>query len=261
MGSPIPWMAAAEGATQLNNQAIIGFQQRRNIERQNTFNKEMAEYSYSKDLEMWNRQNAYNSPQAQMERLKAAGLNPNMVYGQGTVAGNTSGQMPRYQAPTASFNVEPMVKFPSVIGMFQDMAIKQGQIQGIQKDNEFKEFQNVIKSIEAKVAEKYLEPTAREKYSLLDYSARKRMTEAEIGRYSADMKSLEAKNYPRLLEATTQGQELKNEGYYRDNIFKQFENSFRSVGITSSDNVFVRMITRMLLGSRMGEWWRSISWK
>lgn len=32
----------------------------------------------------WERQNAYNSPAAQMERLKAAGLNPNLVYGSGS---------------------------------------------------------------------------------------------------------------------------------------------------------------------------------
>lgn len=30
----------------------------------------------------WNRQNIYNSPQAQMERFKEAGLNPHLIYGQ-----------------------------------------------------------------------------------------------------------------------------------------------------------------------------------
>lgn len=44
-------------------------------------------------LEDWNRQNAYNSPAAQMERLKLAGLNPNLVYGHGADA--TASQMPR----------------------------------------------------------------------------------------------------------------------------------------------------------------------
>lgn len=34
-------------------------------------------------LEDWNRQNEYNSPRAQMQRLQEAGLNPNLVYGQG----------------------------------------------------------------------------------------------------------------------------------------------------------------------------------
>lgn len=44
-------------------------------------------------LEDWNNQNAYNSPTAQMERLKAAGLNPNLVYGKG--ADVISQSMPR----------------------------------------------------------------------------------------------------------------------------------------------------------------------
>ena len=36
------------------------------------------------DLDMWNRQNAYNTPKMQMKRLKDAGLNPALMYGQGT---------------------------------------------------------------------------------------------------------------------------------------------------------------------------------
>ncbi|QXN74988.1 DNA pilot protein [Microvirus mar1] len=64
----------------------------------NAANRALAEYAYSKDLEMWNRQNTYNSPLNQMQRLEAAGLNPNLVYGNG-VTGNTVGSIPRYQAP------------------------------------------------------------------------------------------------------------------------------------------------------------------
>lgn len=38
----------------------------------------------------WNLANDYNHPIQQMNRLKAAGLNPNLVYGSGSVAGNTT---------------------------------------------------------------------------------------------------------------------------------------------------------------------------
>jgi hypothetical protein len=34
----------------------------------------------------WNRQNIYNSPKAQMERFKEAGLNPHLIYGQTNTA-------------------------------------------------------------------------------------------------------------------------------------------------------------------------------
>lgn len=39
----------------------------------------------------WRLANDYNHPIQQMERLKAAGLNPNLVYGSGSVTGNTTG--------------------------------------------------------------------------------------------------------------------------------------------------------------------------
>jgi len=38
----------------------------------------------------WAKQNSYNSPSEQMARLQAAGLNPQLVYGQGAVANSTS---------------------------------------------------------------------------------------------------------------------------------------------------------------------------
>lgn len=41
-------------------------------------------------MKSWQLANDYNHPIQQMERLKAAGLNPNLVYGSGSVAGNTT---------------------------------------------------------------------------------------------------------------------------------------------------------------------------
>ena len=41
-------------------------------------------------MKSWQLANDYNHPINQMERLKAAGLNPNLVYGSGSVAGNTT---------------------------------------------------------------------------------------------------------------------------------------------------------------------------
>ncbi|MDV4044515.1 hypothetical protein CMT37_17005 [Elizabethkingia anophelis] len=41
-------------------------------------------------LDMWNRNNEYNTPTNQMARLKEAGLNPNLMYGQGTTGNSSS---------------------------------------------------------------------------------------------------------------------------------------------------------------------------
>ena len=58
-------------------------QNRKEIARQNELDRQFQ-------LDMWNRTNDYNSPIKQMERLKAGGLNPNLVYGNGatTTANN-----------------------------------------------------------------------------------------------------------------------------------------------------------------------------
>lgn len=90
LGAAIP--AAAGLAGGLFNGFSAASTSRRNTDRQIQAQKELAEYSYAKDLEMWNRANAYNDPSAQMKRLEGAGLNPNLVYGHGSVAGNTSTQ-------------------------------------------------------------------------------------------------------------------------------------------------------------------------
>lgn len=64
----------------------------------NSANKELMKYQYDLALEQWNRENEYNKPINQMSRLQEAGLNPNLVYGDGTVA-NTAASSPQPKAP------------------------------------------------------------------------------------------------------------------------------------------------------------------
>lgn len=53
--------------------------------------------AFRNQVSMWNTQNEYNSPKEQMRRLKDAGLNPMLVYGNGSVSGNTSASAPSYE--------------------------------------------------------------------------------------------------------------------------------------------------------------------
>lgn len=64
-------------------------------------NKDLAKYGYDQSRAQWARENAYNTPEQQMARFKEAGLNPNLIYGQGD-AGNAS-SMQAYQSPTADY--------------------------------------------------------------------------------------------------------------------------------------------------------------
>lgn len=83
--------------------------QNRKAARQNTdktiaANKAEAELAYQRQLQMWHMQNAYNSPEAQMARFRAGGLNPNLIYGQGN-PGNAS-PPPAYQPPHMQYRYE-----------------------------------------------------------------------------------------------------------------------------------------------------------
>lgn len=75
-----------------------------NTERTIAAQKEQAELAYQRQVEMWHLQNQYNSPQQQMERFGAAGLNPHLIYNQGG-PGNAN-STPSYQAPNLQYRYE-----------------------------------------------------------------------------------------------------------------------------------------------------------
>lgn len=62
--------------------------------------KKINSQNISNSWDMWNANNSYNDPSAQMERFRKAGLNPNLIYGSGSgSAGNASGSLPVSQSP------------------------------------------------------------------------------------------------------------------------------------------------------------------
>lgn len=62
-------------------------------------NRRVAQYQMDAQMELLNRQNAYNTPANQMNRLANAGLNPHLMYGQGSPGNQPSaGQAPAMQA-------------------------------------------------------------------------------------------------------------------------------------------------------------------
>lgn len=74
------------------------------LAQQNEYNLNMAELAYQRDLDMWNRQNAYNSPAEQVQRLIDAGLNPNLMYGNGSAATGNASSAPSFNAPQSAIN-------------------------------------------------------------------------------------------------------------------------------------------------------------
>lgn len=85
---PLPALAAAamqiggQAASSLTNQIFA----RDAEKRQQNYNTRVYEQQRNHALQDWEMQNKYNSPQEVMRRYKEAGLNPNLIYGNGTNA-------------------------------------------------------------------------------------------------------------------------------------------------------------------------------
>lgn len=77
-------------------------EQRRTNRQSMDFSREMWDKQGQRELQFWNMQNAYNDPSSQMKRLEAAGLNPNLVYGNG--ATTEAASLSPKSASSASIN-------------------------------------------------------------------------------------------------------------------------------------------------------------
>lgn len=103
--------AGAMIASQLGQNAA----QRRAQDRADARNRGMTDVAYQRELELMKYQNDYNSPLNQMQRFKDAGLNPNLVYGQGSPGNMLSKPSVPQQAPSRA----PQISFqaPDLSGL------------------------------------------------------------------------------------------------------------------------------------------------
>lgn len=137
-GSGTNWPAIIGGASVLGNIATqaMSNRQRRILEEQ----------TRAWNLEQWHRQNRYNHPLEQMARLRAAGLNPNLIYGSspGSAVGNAS---------TVHPGKAPEYKLTDPIGpganLFMDTRVKQAQTDNMKADVVLKGTQSLKTATEA----------------------------------------------------------------------------------------------------------------
>lgn len=79
--------------------------QKEENEKNRTYNFNLAQLQNKWNLEQWNRENEYNSPAAMMKRLREGGLNPDLMYQNGT-SGLTSADSPSMTAGASSSPVD-----------------------------------------------------------------------------------------------------------------------------------------------------------
>lgn len=112
--------------------------------RSRQFSERMYKMQFADNLRLWEMQNAYNDPKAAKARLKAAGLNPALLYG-GSAAGAAgvassvsapSPIKPEFDVPDFSGIGEAGRSVSSAIMSRYDVAIKEKQVENMQKQND-----------------------------------------------------------------------------------------------------------------------------
>lgn len=209
----------------------------------------------------WNQQNEYNSPTAQMARLKAAGLNPNLVYGKG--ADVISQQMPR--------SSEPKAWSPSAPSMPQDRGLSDYfQVQSQQATLDNLKAQNTVLANEAMLKRAQTIATMQDseqgKFNLgLDMENRDSLNQMyDLKRESLQYNNVAtwlrndyyAKTQDLNLEQTIQqiaeSQQRTAESKQRvDNLIKSgklqdFELQMNKSGVTKQDPIYWRVIAKVL---------------
>lgn len=129
MPIPIPLLVA--GASLLG-EGINAVSQGSQNRKDRAFAREQYDTQRRDALADWAMQNEYNSPASQMERLKAAGLNPNLVYGSGV---NQVSQQVR--SSNAAVPQGTAVKFNpgSTLSDYQDAQVRQAQVDNLKVQN------------------------------------------------------------------------------------------------------------------------------
>lgn len=98
---------------------------------QQAFNAQQAKQANEWNMQQWQRENEYNAPAQQMARLEAAGLNPNLMYGQGNTgtASKLTAEVPQGVAPAKVSNSLAYLSNAviPIISMYQDLQNKSAQ--------------------------------------------------------------------------------------------------------------------------------------
>lgn len=164
-------------------------------EKQRLWSEKMYNEQNAWNYEMWLKQNEYNTPDAQVQRLLDAGLNP-LYYGlDGSSAGDLSAAQPLgYERAQIGNQINP---FSGI----EDIATKVAQISNMQADTALKGQEGLS---EVKKREKIEAEIAQTKQSIQNMLADERLTNTEREKLEKDIEWLD-----RINEATVAAKEAE----------------------------------------------------
>lgn len=236
----------AETANEAANRATTKSENKKARE----FARSESELAYQRDQEMWHMQNAYNSPQAQMERLKAAGLNPNLVYG-ASAPGNQSGSAPTYTPAEGKFGL-PRFQLPDLLSMYQTFQMRNAQIDQVKAGTEQTEAATDNIRMRTAVDEYGLGYRKQVDPYQLDITKNKvESSNLEVRKTMQAIRNMNEQERNLVLEGLIkQGaikkQDLEREIMEETRMSKETLNMLRKYGATESDPFLLRLFINMM---------------
>lgn len=125
--------AILAAATQLAGTSINAWSAANTNRKERQWQEMMYAKQRADAMSDWTKQNEYNSPAAQMARLKAAGLNPNLVYGAGATAMASS--QPRASTPGSWHPTAPQVFPEQAVAAYYNTKIQEANIRNLDTKN------------------------------------------------------------------------------------------------------------------------------
>lgn len=213
-----------------------------------------AEKQRQFDYSMWQATNSYNNPVNQMERLSAAGLNPNLVYTGGNVVGSSSSPAPKYDIPNLRPFTQNDVDMQGAGQMFLQGKQNAAQIEHLGYQNDVTKQQaitetlrqanlsvsNASDSFNLGLAQKLEENTleaARENLNKL-------MQERKVLQQQIDFEPLKREMTQSQITSVNKATQKLQQTYN----FDEFEQALKREGIYPNDPLWARIMARLLTG-------------
>lgn len=182
-------IAGMIGQNKIVNKQIAAQREENRLNRY--YNQMLARQQNQWNLEQWNRENAYNSPLAQMYRLRQAGLNPDLMYGQGTTGNSAGSPEMTFGAPSEPNDMSAMLSKRSfgqtmqqILDKEQQRRMNEAQIEAIKantnktnSETQGQDIDNAIQQIKLGNEAKFQDQT------LKNMQAVERMTDAQAQSY------------------------------------------------------------------------------
>lgn len=198
--------------------------------------------------EMWDYQNAYNSPQEQMKRLEAAGLNPHLIYGPGAASSGNAGPISVPDVPSkvpAGENVnvgDPMLRYLQVRQMDAQYKATTQNLEIAKKRAALMDVQTGLSNL------KLMNEGIRSK-NFRDLAQAELDTKKFIMLRSGELFANE-RTKGALMDQLQDVRAKQMTGIDLDNTFKRYRNDLAKLGIYSSDHPSMRILIQS--AERMG---------